>query len=102
MREVLSLLGERYDHLLLDSPPVTAVTDAVVLSTLVDGVVLVANKRTSRQQVKAALSRLQYARAKMFGVVLNMVGPSVFSYSTPYYRYGYGPKDNSAGAAAGK
>jgi capsular exopolysaccharide synthesis family protein len=100
MREVLSLMGKRYDHLLLDSPPVTAVTDAVVLSTLVDGVVLVANKRTSRQQVKAALSRLQYARAKMFGVVLNMVGPSVFGYNTPYY--GYGPKDNSTGAAAGK
>ena len=102
MREVLSLLGERYDHLLVDSPPVTAVTDAVVLSTLVDGVVLVANKRTSRQQVKAALSRLRYARAKMFGVVLNMVGPSVFGYNTPYYRYEYGPKDNSTGAAAGK
>lgn len=99
MREVLSLLGERYDHLLVDSPPVTAVTDAVVLSTLVDGVVLVANKRTPRQQVKAALSRLRYARAKMFGVVLNMVGPSVFSYNTPYYRYAYGPKDDSTGAA---
>jgi succinoglycan biosynthesis transport protein ExoP len=102
MREVLSLLGERYDHLLVDSPPVTAVTDAVVLSTLVDGVVLVANKRTPRQQVKAALSGLRYARAKMFGVVLNMVGPSVFSYNTSYYGYEYGPKEKAPEAAAGK
>jgi succinoglycan biosynthesis transport protein ExoP len=102
MREVLSMLGERYDHLLVDSPPVTVVTDAVILSTLVDGVVLVAHKRTSRRQVKAALSRLRYARAKVFGVVLNMVGPSVFGYNTPYFRYGYGPKDNPTGAAAGR
>jgi succinoglycan biosynthesis transport protein ExoP len=102
MQEVLCLLGERYDHLLVDSPPVTVVTDAVVLSALVDGVVLVAHKRTSRRQVNAALSHLRYARAKVFGVVLNMVGPSVFSYNTPYYRYEYGPKDNSTGAAAGK
>ncbi len=97
MREVLCLLGERYDYLLVDSPPVTVVTDAVVLSTFVDGVVLVANKRTSRQQVKAALSRLRYARAKILGVVLNMVGPSVFGYRTQYYEYR--PKDNSTGAA---
>jgi succinoglycan biosynthesis transport protein ExoP len=102
MREVLSLLGERYDHLLVDSPPVIAVTDAVVLSTLVDGVVLVTNKRTPRQQVKAALSRLRYSRTKLFGVVLNMVGPSVFSYHSPYHTYDHGPKERSLDAAAGK
>jgi polysaccharide biosynthesis transport protein len=102
MREVLSLLGERYDHVLVDSSPVNVVTDAVVLSTLVDGVVLAVSKRTPRPQVKAALSRLRYAQAKVFGFVLNRVGPSFFSYSTPYYKYEYSSKDNSIDAAAGK
>jgi capsular exopolysaccharide synthesis family protein len=90
MREGLSLLAEDYDHILIDSPPIIAVTDAVVLSPAVDGVILVTSRQTPRQQVKAAVSRLRYARAKVLGIVLNMVGPMDYSYNTRYRNYGYG------------
>jgi capsular exopolysaccharide synthesis family protein len=90
MREGLSQLAEDYDHILIDSPPIIAVTDAVVLSSAVDGVILVTSKQTPRQQVKAAVSRLRYTRAKVFGIVLNMVGPMDYSYNTRYRSYGYG------------
>ncbi len=90
MREGLSLLAQDYDHILIDSPPIIAVTDAVVLSPAVDGVILVTGRQTPRQQVKAAVSRLRYARAKVLGIVLNMVGPMDYSYKTRYRDYGYG------------
>ena len=102
MRDGLSLLAQDYDHLLVDSPPIIAVTDAVVLSSTVDGVILVTSKQTPRQQVKAAVSRLRYARAKVFGIVLNMVGPTDYNYSTGYRNYGYGPTNQPSDAAAGK
>jgi capsular exopolysaccharide synthesis family protein len=72
MHEILTLLREDYDCILIDSPPVGLTTDAVLLSTMVDGVVLVVNgQETPKQVVKEACSRLSYARAKILGVVLN-------------------------------
>jgi Mrp family chromosome partitioning ATPase len=72
MREVLARLQKRFAYVLIDAPPLTPVSDSVVLSTLVDGVVLVVDQqRTSRQTVREARARLAYARAKVLGVVLN-------------------------------
>lgn len=72
MREVLARLQKRFAYVLIDAPPLTPVSDSVVLSTLVDGVVLVVDQqRTSRQTVRDARARLAYARAKVLGVVLN-------------------------------
>jgi len=59
------------------------VTDAMLLSTMVDGVVLVVNsKKTAKQLARAALARLEFARAKLFGVLLNEV-----DVNSPHYRY---------------
>ena len=80
---MLSIVCENYDYIIIDSAPITVVTDAVMLSSMVDGVILVANRRTARQQVKTALSLLEYARAKVFGIVLNQVERGQFGY------YGY-------------
>jgi polysaccharide biosynthesis transport protein len=90
MREILAFLGNRYDCIVIDSAPITAVTDAVILSSMVDGVVLVANRSTARQQVRTALSRIEYARAKVFGIVLNQVDLGHFgyhAYTSNYYSY---------------
>jgi len=74
MQELLTSLQKHYDYILIDSPPVTLVSDAVLLSTIVDGVVLVVNSQeTSKYVVKEARSRLSYARAKILGVLLNRV-----------------------------
>jgi polysaccharide biosynthesis transport protein len=91
MREVLSMLTSMYDVVIVDSPPVLPVSDSQLLSTMVDGVVVVINSRkTSKQQVRAACTKLEFARAKIFGVVLNQVDvrhPDYKYYSHYYRRY---------------
>jgi capsular exopolysaccharide synthesis family protein len=72
MQDTLMTLLEQYDYILLDSPPVTAVSDAVLLATMVEGVILVINVRTTpKHLLREARARLNYARANMLGTVLN-------------------------------
>jgi len=89
MREMLQLLGGSYDHVVLDSPPIVNVTDPVILSTLVDGTVLVIQAgKSTRELVRRSRQELFSVRAKVFGVVLNNVhlhkDGSEYYY---YYRY---------------
>ncbi|HUA36464.1 MAG TPA: polysaccharide biosynthesis tyrosine autokinase [Candidatus Binataceae bacterium] len=91
MRQILAQLAEEYDFVIIDSPPVLPVSDSIILSTLVDGVVVVVSSvGTAKQQVRIACSRLRYARAKIFGAVLNKVNlqsPEYKYYSSYYYQY---------------
>jgi polysaccharide biosynthesis transport protein len=91
MRQMLAQLAQEYDFVIIDSPPVLPVSDAIILSTLVDGVVVVVNSEaTAKQQVRIACARLRYARAKIFGAVLNKVNvmsPEYRYYSSYYYQY---------------
>ena len=83
MRETLASLVVDFDLVVVDSPPLIPVTDAMLLSTMVDGVVLVVNsKKTAKQLARAALTRLEFARAKLFGVLLNEV-----DVNSPHYKY---------------
>lgn len=85
MRELLQKMSEDYDFVVVDSPPIVPVSDALVLSTMVDGVVLVIDsRRTPKTQVKAARARLEYARAKVFGFVVNRM-----HLANPHYYYSY-------------
>ena len=85
MREILSSVRDQYDYILVDSPPVLAVSDALLLSTMVDGVVVVIGGRgTSRDTVKHACSRLHYAHAKILGTMLNRVNTNGNSYADYY------------------
>jgi capsular exopolysaccharide synthesis family protein len=85
MAEVMALLRDHYEYIVIDSAPVLPVSDSMVLSKLTDGVVLVANgSATPRQQVKNACARLEYARAKILGLVLNKV-----KIHSPDYHYYY-------------
>jgi len=90
MRAVLASLQEQYDYILIDSPPVMLASDAMLLSTMVDGVVLVANaQRTPKQVVREARTRLTCARAKILGVVLNQLNIRNREYA--YYSRTYAP-----------
>jgi non-specific protein-tyrosine kinase len=72
MGELIDRLKEIADVIILDTPPVLAVTDAAVLSSRADGVVLVAlAKRTRRDTLKQAVKRLQQVHANLLGTVLN-------------------------------
>ena len=74
MKEMIRLLGESFDHIIIDSPPLLKVTDPVILSTLVDGVILVVHGgRSTRDIVRRTRQELSLAGAKIFGVVLNNV-----------------------------
>jgi capsular exopolysaccharide synthesis family protein len=88
MYEVLLALREEYDCIFIDSPPVMPVSDALMLSTLVDGVVLVIDgQKTPRNVVKGAQARLAQARAKILGVVLNRINMQRGDYSYYYNQY---------------
>jgi capsular exopolysaccharide synthesis family protein len=87
MRETLIAAGASFEHVLIDSAPVLPVSDTVVLSTLADGVVLVAGSQTARQLARDACSRLAYVGAKIIGVVLNNVNPDHQRYYAPYVYY---------------
>lgn len=76
MRDVLGSLRKQYDFILIDAPPLMPVSDTVVLSTLVDGAVLVVDQQhTPRQAVRMARERLSQVRTRILGVVLNRVDP---------------------------
>jgi len=89
MKEFVQHLKEKYQMILFDSPPVIAVTDAVVLSLLLDGVLLVACAgQTSQQGVERARSLLENVNAKIMGAVLNKI-EAKSSYGSYYYYYYY-------------
>jgi succinoglycan biosynthesis transport protein ExoP len=74
MQDTLAFLRERYDYILIDSPPVMAVSDAVLLSTMVEGVALVVDvQETPKPRLGEACARLRYARANLLGTILNRV-----------------------------
>ena len=73
---LLARLAERYDHVLVDSPPVGLVADAAVLAPSVDGVLLVVCAgRTRRELARRAKEQLENVNARILGVVLNKAKP---------------------------
>jgi len=93
MKMLLEELKEKYDMILFDSPPVIAVTDAAVLSTLLDGVVLVSSSgSTSREALLRAITLLENVKGRLIGGVLNKIKvESVYgSYHYYYYYHYYG------------
>ncbi|HEY8459665.1 MAG TPA: polysaccharide biosynthesis tyrosine autokinase, partial [Blastocatellia bacterium] len=81
MKRLLEQLSNQYDYILIDSPPLGYVTDAVILSTMVDGVVLVARGgKSKREDVHRAKYDLLNVGARILGVVLNRANPKDCGY----------------------
>jgi len=86
MQTLLEQAKEEYDVIILDTPPVLAVTDAQILSNTADGVVLVVSSgKTETESAKKAKELLESAKAKILGVVLNNKKVQDSQY---YYYYG--------------
>ena len=104
MRKLLGLLSERFAHIIIDSPPAISFTDASILSTMVDGVMLVVHGgRSSRAVVKRAKQQLLDVGAHIFGVVLNNVRvESQDYYYSGYYSHYYSDGEQASGASAGE
>ncbi|MCI0645025.1 MAG: polysaccharide biosynthesis tyrosine autokinase [Chloroflexi bacterium] len=87
MKASLATLAEHYDYVIIDSPPALAVTDAVVLSTQVDSVLLISDANRTRQaHLKQLIDQLREVNAHVIGVVLNRLSPRGDGY---YYYYYY-------------
>ena len=88
MEKLLAELRKTYDYIILDTPPVAVVTDAVVLAPLSDGVLFVVRANQSeRIAVLQAMEQLDYAKAKVLGFVLNGIDPR--DSANPYNKYRY-------------
>lgn len=93
MREGIAELRQSFKFVVIDSPPVLAATDAVIVSALTDGVLLVVR---SGDTPKEAFTRMRDllvgVKCRLLGVVLNAVNSSApdYYYSYRYYPYAYG------------
>ena len=94
MAQVLEALKKGYTRVLIDSPPVSAVTDSSVLAKMVDGTVLVVRAgETPRPAVKNGIEQLKSVNSNILGAVLNGIRPGRDGYyHYQYYYYYYGEK----------
>lgn len=88
MKNLLQYLKGNFKHVVIDSPPAISFTDAAILATLVDGVVLVAMAgKSSIHLIRRFKQRLGNIGARIYGVVLNGIKLNSVEYN--YYGYGY-------------
>jgi len=86
MTTLLDALKQNFDYIILDTPPVQAVTDSQILATKADGAILVVRaERTKKDSVQNAISLLKKVNANIIGTVLNGLDNSRNKY---YYYYG--------------
>lgn len=103
MSKLLAVLESNFTHIVIDSPPIGAVTDSVLMASMADGVLLVVHGgKTSRNIVRSSTQAIQNIGAKIFGVVLNNVKVSSQDYYYgSYYREPYALDETETIASAG-
>lgn len=88
MREALEAAGSDYDMVLLDSPPVVSVADAVALATFADGVIMVVQTgKVPHEVIRRATGQILAVKGRILGVVMNGVNMRRDGYYYDYYRY---------------
>ena len=88
MQNVLQRAKEQYDYVLIDTPPVMPVTDALIVSRFVDGMILViASAEVKVEMAREVKNQLVHAGANILGVVLNKVRSEHHGYGYGYYYY---------------
>ena len=93
MREGVAELRRRFKFIVIDSPPIMAATDAVIVSSLTDGVLLVVRSgETPKEAFTRTRDLLGAVKSRILGVVLNAVDSRApdYYYSYRYYPYAYG------------
>lgn len=91
MSQLLEECRKRFEYVIVDTPPVLSVTDAVILAAQSDGTVVVIRPgKTGRAALKRSIEVLRQSHIKLFGTVINtmdLTGPSTYYYGA--YRKGY-------------
>jgi succinoglycan biosynthesis transport protein ExoP len=98
LADAITELRTRYKFVVIDSPPIMAATDAVILSVQADGVLLVVRSgETPKEAFMRTCDLLTSVKSRILGVVLNAVDASAPDYYYSYryypYSYGYGPQE---------
>ena len=89
MTNLIANLTREYDWIIIDTPPVGVVSDALILSNNCDGVVMVVEEGVSDyRQVSKAIEEIKYVNGNLLGVVLNKSKKNSRRYY--YYSYSYG------------
>jgi len=89
-KEMMEALSERFDHIVIDSPPVVGFADSVILASVSDGVMLVVlGGKTSKEALQRAKEAISQVETKILGVVINRVDLQRNEYGYHYYRYYY-------------
>ena len=90
MREFIDSARAKYDYVLFDTPPVAVVTDAVVLSKVIDGVIVVIEgQKTSKRVLPRIFQILNDAKVKVIGTLLNRISLKNRNYQYYYYYHRY-------------
>ena len=91
MKETLDLLCERFDYIFLDLPPVLSVSDPLVISKYLDGIIVVTRHNTTRRSdLNETVRQLEFTNVHILGFVYNSYGENTSSYyRSKYYRKGY-------------
>jgi len=88
--DLVDQMRRQFDRVIFDSPPLAAVSDALIISNTVDGALLVVEfGKTRRETFLRSLERLHGVGAPLLGFVLNSVARNASGYGYPYYRYSY-------------
>ena len=102
MRDLLAMLETKFDYIIVDTSPINLVSDALDVSAMVNGVVLVIKYKSSTHiATKEALSKLEFVNANVIGIIMNNVTVAKdtyykrkkggkYGYSSAKYGYGYG------------
>jgi len=101
-KDFVTTVGQHFDWVVIDSPPVMAVADAAVIANIASGVVFVVGaEMTSRTVARTAVEQLANARGRVIGAVLNRVDlDNNAYYYSQYYRRQYGEYYTSTSASA--
>lgn len=90
-KELLNVIKEKYDTIFFDSPPLIAVTDAMIIGRNVDGIIVVAKAGlTTKEALFQAKKQINTINIKLLGCVLNDLDLENRAYGYYYYRYKYG------------
>ena len=90
MEKLIQILRQKFDHVVIDSPPILPITDATIISTLVDGVIMVVESdKTSRAALNRACRVMEHSGGRILGTVFNKVDTRRDGYYGYRYYHGY-------------
>lgn len=90
MGKLIDRMSDRYDYIMVDTPPVDIVSDACIVANVLEGVLfLVRQNRTDKEAIAKGVKQLELAGVKLMGFVMNGAQPEGAGYGRKKYKYSY-------------